>query len=46
MEDEAVRKGPIPLYHAVSTGVGRLRAKRVIHAAVMGQDLTTDGEAV
>ncbi|MDD5287702.1 MAG: macro domain-containing protein [Dehalococcoidales bacterium] len=42
IEEEAVRQGPIPVGSAVATGAGRLRAKYVIHAAVMGQDLRTD----
>lgn len=46
IEEEAVRKGPIPVGSAVSTGAGRLPAKYVIHAAVMGQDLTTSWEAI
>jgi len=46
IEEEAVRKGPVQVGEAVSTGGGRLRAKYVIHAAVMGQDLKTDGEAI
>lgn len=46
IEDEAVRKGPIPIGEAVVTGAGRLKARYVIHAAVMGQDLTTDAAKV
>lgn len=46
IEEEAMRKGPIPVGTAVSTGAGRLRAKYVIHAAVMGQDLTTSWDAI
>lgn len=42
IEDEAVKKGPIRVGEAVETGAGRLKAKYVIHAAVMGQDLRTD----
>jgi len=42
IEDEAVNKGPIPIGEAVVTGAGKLKAKYVIHAAVMGQDLKTD----
>ncbi len=42
IEREAVRQGPIPVGEAVITGAGRLAAKYVIHAAVMGQDLKTD----
>lgn len=46
IEEEAVRKGPIPIGEAVVTGAGRLRAKHVIHAATMGQDLATDERKV
>ena len=46
IEDEALKKGPIPIGEAVVTGAGKLKAKYVIHAAVMGQDLTTDAEKI
>jgi O-acetyl-ADP-ribose deacetylase len=46
IEREAVAKGPIPLGDAVATGAGRLRAKHVIHGAVMGQDLRTNADLV
>lgn len=46
IEREAVAKGPIGLGEAVATGGGRLRAKHVLHGAVMGQDLRTDAELV
>jgi O-acetyl-ADP-ribose deacetylase len=46
IEREAVAKGPIPLGAAVATGAGRLAARYVIHGAVMGQDLTTNGDLV
>lgn len=42
IEAEAVAKGPIPVGEAVATGAGRLPARYVIHAAVMGPDLATD----
>lgn len=42
IEREAVAKGPIAIGESVVTSAGRLKAKRVIHAAVMGGDLTTD----
>jgi O-acetyl-ADP-ribose deacetylase (regulator of RNase III) len=42
IEEEAVAKGPIEIGDAVATGAGRLRARHVIHGAVMGQDLQTD----
>lgn len=46
IEREAVSLGPIPLGDAVATGGGRLRARHVIHGAVMGQDLTTTPDLV
>lgn len=42
IEAEAVKKGPIPVGEAVVTAAGSLKARYIIHAAVMGQDLTTD----
>lgn len=46
IEREAIAQGPIPVGTAVATGAGRLPARHVIHGAVMGQDLRTDGELV
>lgn len=46
IEKEAMSKGPIPVGEAVVTGAGSLKAKYVIHAAVMGQDLKTNGEHI
>ncbi len=46
IERQAVALGPIALGDAVTTGAGRLPAKHVIHAAVMGQDLSTNGDVV
>jgi O-acetyl-ADP-ribose deacetylase len=46
IEREAVAQGPIEVGDAVATGGGRLRAKHVIHGAVMGQDLRTSAELV
>ena len=46
IEAEAVNKGPIPVGQAVVTSAGRLKARYIIHAAVMGQDLTTDAEQI
>jgi O-acetyl-ADP-ribose deacetylase (regulator of RNase III) len=46
IEREAVSKGPIPLGSAVATGAGRLKATHVLHGAVMGQDLRTNGDLV
>ena len=46
IEAEALQKGPIHIGEAVATGAGKLKAKFVIHAAVMGQDLKTDAEII
>ncbi|MBE9482168.1 MAG: macro domain-containing protein [Chloroflexi bacterium] len=46
IQDEALKKGPIPIGEAVVTGAGKLKANYVIHAAVMGQDLKTDDEKI
>jgi O-acetyl-ADP-ribose deacetylase (regulator of RNase III) len=46
IEREAVAKGPIGLGEAVATGAGRLRARHVLHGAVMGQDLRTSADLV
>jgi len=46
IEAEAVKKGPIPIGEAVVTGAGKLKARYIIHAAVMGQDLKTDAEKI
>jgi O-acetyl-ADP-ribose deacetylase (regulator of RNase III) len=46
IEREAVAKGPIAVGDAVATGAGRLPARWVIHAAVMGHDLRTSAEAI
>lgn len=42
IEDEAISKGPIPVGSAIETTAGNLKAKYVIHAAVMKQDLITN----
>jgi O-acetyl-ADP-ribose deacetylase (regulator of RNase III) len=42
IEQEAMRLGPVEVSSAVLTTGGSLKAKHVIHAAVMGQDLHTD----
>jgi O-acetyl-ADP-ribose deacetylase (regulator of RNase III) len=41
IEDEAMAQGPVEPGDCVLTSAGRLKAKHVIHAAVMGQDLKT-----
>jgi len=46
IEAEAVSKGPIPVGQALVTGAGKLKAKYIIHAAVMGQGLVTDAEKI
>jgi O-acetyl-ADP-ribose deacetylase len=46
IEREAVAKGPIEVGDAVATGGGRLKARYVIHGAVMGQDLRTSANLV
>jgi O-acetyl-ADP-ribose deacetylase (regulator of RNase III) len=46
IEREAVAKGPIAIGDAVATGAGRLPARWVIHAAVMGQDLVTSADVI
>jgi O-acetyl-ADP-ribose deacetylase (regulator of RNase III) len=46
IEQEAVSLGPIEVGEAVATGAGGLKARHVIHGAVMGQDLTTNADLV
>ena len=46
IEQEAVAQGPIPVGEAVVTTGGRLKARYVIHAAGMAQDLRTDADKV
>jgi O-acetyl-ADP-ribose deacetylase len=46
IEREAMALGPIDVGDAVATGAGRLRARHVIHGAVMGQDVRTNAELV
>jgi O-acetyl-ADP-ribose deacetylase (regulator of RNase III) len=46
IEREAVALGPIEVGDAVATGAGSLRARHVVHGAVMGQDLRTNDELV
>jgi O-acetyl-ADP-ribose deacetylase (regulator of RNase III) len=41
IEREAVAMGPIEVGDAIATGAGALRARHVIHGAVMGEDLKT-----
>jgi O-acetyl-ADP-ribose deacetylase (regulator of RNase III) len=46
IEREAMALGPIEVGEAVVTGAGRLKARHVVHAAVMGQDLATSAELI
>jgi O-acetyl-ADP-ribose deacetylase len=46
IEREAVAKGPIEVGEAVATGAGSLRARWIVHGAVMGQDLRTNADLV
>lgn len=46
IEREAMAVGGIPLGTAIATTAGRLRARYVIHGAVMGQDLRTDSDLI
>lgn len=46
IEAEAMEQGPIEIGGAVMTGGGTLGTAHVIHAAVMGQDLHTDGKKI
>lgn len=46
IEREAMKKGPVNAGEAVFTGAGNLRAKYIIHAAVMGQDLKTGDDVI
>jgi O-acetyl-ADP-ribose deacetylase len=46
IEREAVAKGPVEVGTAVVTSGGKLSARWVIHGAVMGQDLRTNGRLV
>jgi O-acetyl-ADP-ribose deacetylase len=46
IEREAIALGPIQVGQAVVTGAGRLKARHVVHAAVMGQDLETSAELI
>jgi O-acetyl-ADP-ribose deacetylase (regulator of RNase III) len=39
VEEEAIKRGPIEVGEVAVTGAGKLPARHVIHAAVMGQDL-------
>ena len=46
IEDEAMAQGPVEPGQCVLTSAGRLKARHVIHAAVMGQDLKTSATLI
>jgi len=46
IDKEAVKVGPSEVGEAIATGAGDLKARYVIHAAGMGQDLVTGEELV
>jgi len=46
IEREAMAQGPVEPGECVITSAGRLPAKNVIHAAVMGQDLRTSADII
>jgi O-acetyl-ADP-ribose deacetylase (regulator of RNase III) len=46
IEQEAIAQGPIQIGEVVTTRAGRLKARYVLHGAVMGQDLRTDAELI
>jgi O-acetyl-ADP-ribose deacetylase (regulator of RNase III) len=46
IEEEAMQQGPVEVGDAVLTTGGNLAATHVIHGAVMGTDLKTDGELI
>lgn len=46
IEEEAMKQSPIPVGEAIVTNAGSLKAKYVIHAVVMGQDLITNEEYI
>jgi O-acetyl-ADP-ribose deacetylase len=46
IEREAMAQGPVEPGECVITSAGRLPARHVIHAAVMGQDLRTSADII
>jgi O-acetyl-ADP-ribose deacetylase (regulator of RNase III) len=46
IEEQAIVQGPVDIGKVVVTQAGRLKARYVIHAAVMGQDLRTSADAI
>jgi len=46
IEREAMAQGPTELGTAIPTTAGNLKARYVVHGAVMGQDLRTDADLI
>jgi O-acetyl-ADP-ribose deacetylase (regulator of RNase III) len=46
IEQEAMAQGPIEVGTAIATTAGNLRARYVVHGAVMGRDLRTNADLV
>lgn len=46
IEKEAIKKGPVSTGGAIETGAGRLNAKYIIHAVVMGEDFKTNDKFI
>ena len=46
IEAEAIKLGPIEVGEVVITAAGRLHARHIIHAAVMGQDLIPTSQSI
>jgi len=46
IEEQAMVQGPVDIGEVVVTRAGKLKAKYVIHAAVMGQNLRTNADAI
>ncbi|HUV23818.1 MAG TPA: macro domain-containing protein [Methanomassiliicoccales archaeon] len=46
IEQEALSKAPVVVGDTVATGAGKLKARLVIHAVIMGEDLKTDESKV
>jgi O-acetyl-ADP-ribose deacetylase (regulator of RNase III)/ADP-ribose pyrophosphatase YjhB (NUDIX family) len=46
IEEEAIKKGPIPIGEAIITKAGSLSCNYVIHAATMGMDFITNEEKI
>ncbi len=46
IEEQAIVQGPVDIGEVVVTRAGKLKARYVIHAAVMGQNLRTNADAI